>query len=253
MTETYWLGPCPADERAAQSTDADFDDKNRAECRAFIAAIVIVCGEPPPGAALRVKTQGHDFATYREVVVEFDPANQEAAEYAARCDAQAPTTWAAAGLDGPEVRDILDHVAATRKLRHLDQADDREVTDAPDAAARALAPQGKRYVGRRHAGGTDVTVHPPGGEPYELPARLDLRSHSPDGFNWGYPGSGPAQLALALAADALGNDERARRVYQALKSRVVAALDADAREMTEADLRAAVARIERDKGTGWKL
>jgi hypothetical protein len=25
-----------------------------------------------------------------------------------------------------------------------------------------------------------------------------LRNHSPDGFAWGYPGSGPAQLALAI-------------------------------------------------------
>lgn len=25
-----------------------------------------------------------------------------------------------------------------------------------------------------------------------------VRPHSPDGFNWGYGGSGPAQLALAL-------------------------------------------------------
>jgi hypothetical protein len=33
--------------------------------------------------------------------------------------------------------------------------------------------------------------------------RLDLFNHSPDGFNYGYGGSGPAQLALAILADAL--------------------------------------------------
>ena len=27
---------------------------------------------------------------------------------------------------------------------------------------------------------------------------LKKRNHSPDGFNWGYGGSGPAQLALAI-------------------------------------------------------
>ena len=26
----------------------------------------------------------------------------------------------------------------------------------------------------------------------------DIINHSPDGFNWGYEGSGPAQLALAI-------------------------------------------------------
>lgn len=50
----------------------------------------------------------------------------------------------------------------------------------------------------------------------DLPLRLDLRPHSPTGFEWGYGGSGPSQLALALCADALG-DERARAVYQHYK------------------------------------
>jgi hypothetical protein len=34
-----------------------------------------------------------------------------------------------------------------------------------------------------------------------LKVRLDLVNHSPDGFAWGYFGSGPAQLACALLAD----------------------------------------------------
>lgn len=49
-----------------------------------------------------------------------------------------------------------------------------------------------------------------------LPPRHDLANHSPDGFNWGYGGSAPAQLALALAVDALG-EERGLRAYQMLK------------------------------------
>lgn len=36
-----------------------------------------------------------------------------------------------------------------------------------------------------------------------LPPRNDLYNHSPDGFAWGYGGSGPGQLALAMLADAL--------------------------------------------------
>lgn len=50
-----------------------------------------------------------------------------------------------------------------------------------------------------------------------LKTRLDLRKHSPTGFEWGYAGSGPAQLALALLADALGDDERALKLYQTFK------------------------------------
>ena len=37
-----------------------------------------------------------------------------------------------------------------------------------------------------------------------LDSRRDLWNHSPTGFEWGYCGSGPAQLALALLADHLG-------------------------------------------------
>ena len=39
-----------------------------------------------------------------------------------------------------------------------------------------------------------------------LNPRYDLRNHSPTGFAWGYLGSGPAQLALAILADAIAND-----------------------------------------------
>ena len=33
------------------------------------------------------------------------------------------------------------------------------------------------------------------------------RNHSPDGFNWGYGGSGPAQLALAVLLKLTGRSE----------------------------------------------
>jgi len=55
-----------------------------------------------------------------------------------------------------------------------------------------------------------------------LAPRYDLRRHSPDGFNWSYSGSGPAQLALALLADALADDEVAVALYQEFKREFVA-------------------------------
>ena len=55
-----------------------------------------------------------------------------------------------------------------------------------------------------------------------LPLQLELRSHSPTGFAWGYSGSGPAQLALALLMDATGEPTLALRHYQELKFRFVA-------------------------------
>jgi hypothetical protein len=48
-----------------------------------------------------------------------------------------------------------------------------------------------------------------------------LFNHSPDGFEWGYGGSGPAQLALALVLDTLDDDRRAVSIHQDFKFRVV--------------------------------
>lgn len=58
-----------------------------------------------------------------------------------------------------------------------------------------------------------------------LDPRLDLRNHSPTGFAWGYRGSGPAQLALAILCHALRSDERAKQLYQDFKHAVIAPLD----------------------------
>lgn len=49
-----------------------------------------------------------------------------------------------------------------------------------------------------------------------LNPRHDLINHSPDGFEWGYAGSGPSQLALAILA-LITSDEIALRHYQAFK------------------------------------
>ena len=57
---------------------------------------------------------------------------------------------------------------------------------------------------------------------YSLPERRDLTSHSPSGLAWGYPGSGPAQLAAALLADLTGDGEYAVRRHQELKRDVIA-------------------------------
>jgi DNA primase len=57
-----------------------------------------------------------------------------------------------------------------------------------------------------------------------LDPRLDLRNHSPTGFECGYSGSGAAQLALAILADHLRSDERALECYQDFKWKVVAGL-----------------------------
>ena len=64
----------------------------------------------------------------------------------------------------------------------------------------------------------------------ELTPDLSLkhRNHSPSGFEWGYSGSGPAQLALAILLDYFGagrrhqGQEKALCLYQRFKDAFIA-------------------------------
>jgi hypothetical protein len=79
------------------------------------------------------------------------------------------------------------------------------------------------YAGVRTALGCTVTrTKGPATEPLSL--RLDIWNHSPTGFEWGYGGSGPAQLALAILCDALGDDEQAVDLHQSFKWAIIARL-----------------------------
>lgn len=81
----------------------------------------------------------------------------------------------------------------------------------------------------------------------ELPLCLHVRNHSPDGFNYGYGGSGPAQLALAIMCDVLKDEERALGLYQGFKWAVIAKLHAtNAWEITSDDVMAFVDKAERE-------
>ncbi len=63
--------------------------------------------------------------------------------------------------------------------------------------------------------------------------RLDPRpsqmlwNHSPDGFSWGYGGSGPAQLALALLLDVGLDESLAVELHQPFKRDMIASLEID--------------------------
>lgn len=54
---------------------------------------------------------------------------------------------------------------------------------------------------------------------------LKIRNHSPTGFEWGYGGSGPAQLALAILLDYIPS--RAEKLYQKFKFDIIAGLPPD--------------------------
>ena len=66
-------------------------------------------------------------------------------------------------------------------------------------------------------------------------------NHSPDGFNWGYSGSGAAQLALALCAFYLDDSLRALEIHQHFKDDVVAYWPGSEQEL----------KITEDEVLGW--
>jgi hypothetical protein len=72
---------------------------------------------------------------------------------------------------------------------------------------RLSGPDGERY-------GVRVLVD---GKPLWPKRSLKIRSHSPHGFEWGYGGSGPAQLALAILLDVTDDVTTAREFYQRYK------------------------------------
>jgi hypothetical protein len=108
----------------------------------------------------------------------------------------------------------------------------------------------KTYIGiphRQSGSGQPVVTVCDGQKSEPLPLRLDLFNHSPAGFSWGYGGSGPAQLALALLADALGDDDLAVRLHQAFKFRVVACWPEGERWWITADQIAAVVKVIKEE------
>ncbi len=105
----------------------------------------------------------------------------------------------------------------------------------------------KTYHGHRTDDDGYAVVVEENGSSHGLDPRFDLRVHSPVGFSWGYGGSGPAQLALALATDVLGDDDRARSVYQKLKFRLIGRLPEDGWTLTEDRIRTVIEELEQER------
>lgn len=72
-----WLGPVPSEEDCAQTVDSDFHEKNRAECKRFKELIEKIV-PTPKNAYVRIHVEnGHDFGTYREVVLMVEECQSE--------------------------------------------------------------------------------------------------------------------------------------------------------------------------------
>lgn len=95
----------------------------------------------------------------------------------------------------------------------------------------------KVYRGDRTLDGVEVTVD---GKP--LDPRTDIKTISENGFEWSYEGDEPAQLALAILADHLGNDQEALAKYETFMREIVANFNNEW-EMSEEDVAIALKNI----------
>jgi uncharacterized protein DUF6166 len=106
----------------------------------------------------------------------------------------------------------------------------------------------KVYKGTRNADGTAyVLVAEPAKPDRPLAPRTDLFKQCATGLDWGYSGTGPAQCALAVLADALGDDLRAVRVHRRFNFYVITALPRHLPwQLTAAEVIAMVEEIEQN-------
>ncbi|WP_255199028.1 DUF6166 domain-containing protein [Halorarius litoreus] len=106
------------------------------------------------------------------------------------------------------------------------------------------------YVGMR-VDGTPVVLNLTAHERLSPNRSLGLVRHSPTGFDWGYTGSGPAQLACALLLDYTDNETVAQQHYIQFRDDVVSQLEcsgpANCWHLTGDDIEAALTEFEEDR------
>ena len=80
----------------------------------------------------------------------------------------------------------------------------------------------KTYRAVRTPDGCSVTV-----DGVALEQRIDLRQYSTSGFKWGYEGSGPQQLALAILTAHFADDNQALAKHKVFMEVVIAVMRDD--------------------------
>lgn len=90
------------------------------------------------------------------------------------------------------------------------------------------------YTANRNQTRNDVFVN---GTKLDIVPSQNVYNHSPTGFEWGYGGSGPSQLALAILLDLFGR-EIALQHYQQFKWDFIAPAREDGFAITSLEIEA---------------
>lgn len=91
----------------------------------------------------------------------------------------------------------------------------------------------KRYVMTRTGRVVRVTAYRHRGAETVFLGNLEHLERHSDGFEWGYGGSGPADLARSIVGDLIDDQDPDPALYQAVKNKLVAAVPHAGGEITE--------------------
>lgn len=89
MREYIELGSTPIEENCTQTTDVDFESRSAKECKAYAHQLKRLF----PNSSFSIKSFAHDFGNYKEVVVYYNPDNQEDSDRAANIENNLPLYW----------------------------------------------------------------------------------------------------------------------------------------------------------------
>lgn len=98
-----YLGSTPYNEDCASlGFTQDFKRINKLECVAYIEALRRVHGQEPESCEYGIKACNHDFGMYYDVVIFYDPENEESVDYAFKVE-DGVAFWSDAGMTPPYV------------------------------------------------------------------------------------------------------------------------------------------------------
>ena len=94
MREWLTLGPVPYEEDCVQvNANEDYLPAMSQEVRRFVQFLSNRFLNIPENAYFGVKTEGHDFGTYKEAAIYWDTDDEESERFAMFVESNIPATW----------------------------------------------------------------------------------------------------------------------------------------------------------------
>jgi len=94
MEEYLELGSAPADENCVQvETGKDYVPAMLAECKRYKELLRKLFPDKPDDCRFAIKSFPHDFGTYYEVVIFYNPKIEKSANFAFSVESNLPAKW----------------------------------------------------------------------------------------------------------------------------------------------------------------